>query len=148
VRYTATSDKPTMVWLGSREQRAACYLFNERENILDRLNKSSMDDMRKNINLYNGYIWTLKFMLKKCESWLNEEELAEKLLYEPDFENISYGLELYEYDGRNYIYESEIKNLLAILSVKMEEYNRYLIELMVNAGVALALMWEPPVKTM
>jgi hypothetical protein len=87
-------------------------------------------------------------MLKKCESWLNEEELSEKLLYEPDYENISYGIELYEYDGRNYIYESEIKNLLAILSVKMEEYNRYLIELMVNAGVALALMWEPPVKTM
>jgi hypothetical protein len=137
-----------MVRLGSREQRAACYLFNERENILDRMNKSSMDDIRKNINLYNGYIWTLKFMLKNCEAWLSEEELAETLLDEPDFENISYGLDLCEYDGRHYIYESEIKNLLAILSVKMEEYNRYLIERMVNAGVALALLWIPPVKTM
>lgn len=134
--------------LGSREQRAACYLFNESENILDRMNKSSMEDIRMNINLYKGYILKLKYMLKNCKPWMNEEEHAKQLLHEPDYENMWYDICEYTYEntdfltGRDFIYESEIKDMLAIISVKMEECVKYITELNVNAGVALSLIYR------
>jgi hypothetical protein len=62
-------------------------------------------------------------------------------LYDPDYENMIYDLGDYEIsEGVNYVYKSEIVRTRNRLIEKMAEYDRHLVNINVNLGVALALM--------
>ena len=127
--------------LGCRAQRNACDLFDERDIIIQKMNESSMDDIRKNISQYEEYMSILDRMLDDCEPWLSDEELVEELEYDPDYENIVYDLSDYMFDDRNYVLKSEIENFRFILCEKLIEYDKYLVEITVNSGVIIALYW-------
>jgi hypothetical protein len=125
--------------LGSREQRDACYLFDERDMIIKKLNESTMEDIHVDISKYEEYAKILDYMLEECEPWLSEEELAEKLFYDRDYENMVYYLDDYSFDDRNYILRSEIRLFRRIICEKIDEYVKFLDELIVSSSVAFTL---------
>jgi hypothetical protein len=118
---------------GSRAQRDARDLFDERAMIIEKMNASSMEDIHRDIAKYEEYAYILNYMLEECEPWLSEEELAEELLCDPDYENKSYDLDEYDYNDRTWIYESEIRSFRLTICEKMEEYVKFLDELILNA---------------
>jgi hypothetical protein len=126
---------------GSREQMNAYNLFVGDDELMKILNEASMDTIHKYISYFKDYMITLDDMLAGCEPWLSEEELEEQLLYDPDYENMIYDLGDYEIsEGVNYVYKSEIVRTRNRLIEKMAEYDRHLVNINVNLGVALALM--------
>jgi hypothetical protein len=131
---------------GSSEQRNACYLFEGRDTVIKKMSESSMGDFHKNISHYEDYLFTLDEMLEGCEPWLSEEELAEELVYDPDYENMTYDMDEYVFDGRTYVYKSEIVAFRDILNEKFVEYDKYLNEITVNAGVSLALIMSREIR--
>lgn len=105
------------------------------------INEVDMDLFHRYISKYNDYMITLNHMLENCEPLLTEEALADEKRYNPDFENIIvYYIYDYEVDGENYIPKSRIDKLRKSLNEKMKEYNIYLNQITVRAGVALALL--------
>ena len=131
----------TMGRFGSRAQRDARDLFDERDIIIEKMNESSMHDIHKNISHYEEYMNILDCMLDDCEPWLSDEELVEELKYDPDYENIVYDLSDYRFDDRNYVLKSEIQLFRFILCEKLIECEKYLDDITVNSGVAIALLW-------
>lgn len=145
----ATSKRATMLFTVAQIQIDGYGMFEDRDNIVKVFQETTMKDFHKNISYYEEKIRILTTMLKFCEPMYGAENLATELEYNPDFENVVFDISFYAlYEDREYIYKSEIEAFLAILSVKMEEYNIYLAELTVNAGIALALQWVPRAKTM
>jgi hypothetical protein len=126
---------------GTYEQREACDIFHAADEIVEKFRVSTMEEMHSNIGYYKEILEISKNMLGACEKIIyDEEELNEILEDYPDFENLAFDLCEYEYQGCTWIYKYEIEEFVDILSQKMTEYKKFLTDITVNAGVALALL--------
>ena len=132
---------------GSYKQREASEMFYDREEIIEKFRVSTMDEICQNFGYYDGILKFLKSMLDDCEKFIyDEEELEETLKYFPDFENLAFDLYEYVYEDETWIYKRDIDDLIAILSVKMAEYDQYVLNYKVDIGIALALIMSREIR--
>jgi hypothetical protein len=129
-----------MPMFGSYLQRDACDLFEERDKIVEEMNELSMDEFHAKVSYYREKIELLKTILEESDSYLDDQDAAQALIDDPEYENTAFDLDEYTYKDRCWIYESEIMEFMDIIYEKMEEYEKFQLELNVNAGVALALL--------
>lgn len=95
---------------GEELQREAGKLFSEREIIVGELRELSMEEFRNKVNYYISLLYVLNCMLDECNHD-NSFNIGSK----------------YSYKGKCNIYKSEIDELIHIISAKIKEYERYLI---------------------
>jgi len=129
-----------MPMYGSYLQRDACNLFEERDKIIEEMRKLSMDEFHTNVSYYHEKIVLLTSILEESDSYLDDQDAAQALIDDPEYENTAFDLDEYTYKDRCWIYESEILEFMEILSERMAEYKKFQTEITVNAGVALALL--------
>jgi hypothetical protein len=131
------------MYLSDKTQNMTAFsLFYYDEEIIQHLSDISMDEFHKDADEYRDMCTVIDIMLEECEPDLEDNELAETLLYEPEYEN-----DIYDFNGcvykeeRCFAYKSEIYRFKEALSKKFEEYDKFLTEInVVNAGVALMLL--------
>jgi formylmethanofuran dehydrogenase subunit A len=125
---------------GFRLRKKAVKLFEERDSLIIELSQSSMDDIHAKIDVYRKKLDVLSIILKGCRPLLSKEDEASEIIYNPEYENMQFQLVDYYYENRRYLCKSEIEEFIAYLSKKLKDYDKFLIEISVNAGVALALL--------
>jgi hypothetical protein len=125
---------------GFRLRKKAVKLFEERDSLIIELSESSMDDIHAKIDGYKKTMDVLSIILKGCRPYLSKEDEAHELIYNPEYENMRFQLIDYYYENRRYLCKSEIEEYITYLSLKLKDYDKFLTEISVNAGVALALL--------
>lgn len=125
---------------GFRLRKKAVKLFEERDSLIIELAESSMDDIHAKIDVYKKKLDILSIILKGCRPYLSKEDEVHEINYNPGYENMRFQLIDYYYGNRGFLYKSEIEEYIAYLSMKLKDYDKFLTEISVNAGVALALL--------
>ena len=130
------------MYLSDKTQNMTAFsLFYYDEEIIQNLSNISMDEFHKDADEYRDMGTLIDIMLEACEPYLEDNELTETLLYEPDYDNYIYNFNECVYkEERCFAYKSEIYRFKDVLSKKFEEYDKFLTEITVNIGVALALI--------
>jgi hypothetical protein len=140
VKETLRKSRYTMRLRGYRLRTKAFKLFQEHDNIAINLIDSSMDDIHMKISYYKKIMDVLSVMLKSCKPLLNKNSEAEELKNDPKYENMRFQLIEYKYQNRRFLYKSEIKEFMDLIDMKLNMYDKFVTEITVNAGVALALL--------
>ena len=128
---------------GSYLQRDACDLFDERDKIIEDMRKLSMEEFHNKISYYRDKLALLNTILEESDEYLDDQDLAQALIDDPEYENKAFDLDEYTYKDRCWIYESEIDEFKNMLSERFEEYDKYLADIAVNCvntEVAAALL--------
>jgi hypothetical protein len=125
---------------GFRLRKKAAKLFEERDSVIIELMSASIDDIHAKISHYKKKRDVLSIVLKGCRPLLSKEAEAEELINRPDFENMRFQLLEYVFEGRRFLYKSEIEEYIAYLDMELDTYEKCLLDIKVDFGVALALI--------
>jgi hypothetical protein len=144
----ATSDKrprasysPDMYSPPAQIQIDGMEMFEDRVEIIKVFHEATVVEIFENPAYYEEKIRVLKTMLKFIEPYYGPQNLAAELEENPYFDNNVFDLYGYAfYEGREYIHKREIDEYLAILSVKMDEYDKFVLLRKVEFGVIMALI--------
>jgi hypothetical protein len=157
-KVKASKSTTSMAKLSGKEyyilQYDAFNLFIDHDNFMEKFYEAGILKVHNNFSYYkenyDANLEIIDSMLRECETYLSDEDLEYVLEVNPnfyanyadpaDFDNLIFYLGEYTYEGRNWIYKHEIVEMRKFLVEKMAEYDKFILDITVNAGVQFAIL--------